>query len=98
MINRHYPARDRQSHTVKKVYTWVYFDHFLGCESTGVTTGRRVKTTPHQIHFVHRSISTLISIIFILFTACRLLIYHLLGQRVIVCILMCLMSLLSNKL
>jgi len=84
MINRHYPARDRQNHTVKKVYTGVYFDHFLGCESTGVTTGCRVQLTPHPIHFVYRSILILIFILFILFTACRLLIYHLLGQRVIV--------------
>jgi len=98
MINRHYPARDRQSHTANEVYTGVCFDHSLGCESTGVTTGRRVKMTPHPIHFVYRSIIILIFILFILFTACRLLIYHLLSQRVIVCILMCLMSLQSNKL
>ena len=60
MINSHYPARDRQSHTVKEVYTGVHFDQFLGCESTGVTTGRRVKKTPHPIHFVYRSILILI--------------------------------------
>jgi len=46
MINRLYPARDGQSHTAKKVYTGVLFGHFVGCESTGVTTGRRVKR-PH---------------------------------------------------
>jgi len=30
MINCHYPARDGQSHTAKKVYTGAYFGQFFG--------------------------------------------------------------------